>query len=59
MEAAGSKDPDDEPPEAVSLVDKGSETLAGDSKPPEVNSLVGEEMITLLEMASLLKLAGS
>ena len=37
MEAAGSRDPDDDPPEADRLVDKEDENLAEDGKPSEVS----------------------
>ena len=43
MEAAGSKDPDDKPPEVNSLVGEENENLAGNGKHPEVNDLVDKE----------------
>ena len=47
MEAAGSEDPDDEPPDVDSLVGKENENLAGNGNPPEVNNLVDKGNETL------------
>ena len=38
MEASGSKDPDNEPPDVDGLVGKEEENLAGKGRPPEVSA---------------------